>query len=48
MEHLEEKNRGFWKLKVISFGLPRSGFCSLDELIFRDILAVTETNTPIL
>jgi len=33
-------------VKVISFGLPWSGFCSLDELIFRDILAVTETDTP--
>lgn len=34
--------------KILRCGLPRSGFCSLDELIFLDILAVTETNTPIL
>ena len=38
------KCKGSEKLKFSSFGLPRSGFCSPDELIFRDILAVTETN----
>lgn len=47
--------RNTWKERSVileaqiqEFVLPRSGFCSPEELIFREILAVTETNTPIL
>lgn len=43
---MKKTNKIIKFLQVINLGLPISGFCSVGELIFRDILAVIETNIP--